>query len=76
VRIPHAQEIFMGKYQIAATALAQQHLRDVLACLDVPVLGQPEAFFQAKERLFDAAGSLGTVSKSTCKAGWTSALPG
>lgn len=30
----------------AATALAQQHLRNVLAYLDMPVLGQPEAFVQ------------------------------
>jgi chromate reductase len=30
----------------------------------VPVLGQPEAFIQAKEGLFDAAGNLGTDSKT------------
>ncbi|KAB2892446.1 MAG: NAD(P)H-dependent oxidoreductase, partial [Burkholderiaceae bacterium] len=30
------------------TALAQQHLRNVLAYLDVPTLGQPEAFIHAK----------------------------
>ena len=34
------------------TAMAQQHLRNVLAYLDVPVLGQPEVFLQAKEGLF------------------------
>jgi chromate reductase, NAD(P)H dehydrogenase (quinone) len=35
------------------TALAQQHLRNILAYLDVPTLGQPEAFIQAKDGLFD-----------------------
>src|SRR5437899_4378529 len=39
------------------TALAQQHLRNMLAYLDVPVLGQPEAFVQAKEGVFNADGS-------------------
>ncbi len=41
------------------TALAQQHLRNVLAYLDVPTLGQPEAFIQAKEDLFDDKGHIG-----------------
>lgn len=45
------------------TAMAQQHLRNVLAYLDVPVLAQPEAFIQAKEGLFDASGELGPGSK-------------
>jgi len=45
------------------TAVAQQHLRNVLAYLDVPTLGQPEAFIQAKEGLFDTSGSIGTASK-------------
>jgi chromate reductase len=31
------------------SALAQQHLRNVLAYLDVPVLGQPEVFVQFKD---------------------------
>ncbi|MBC7704421.1 MAG: NAD(P)H-dependent oxidoreductase [Rhodoferax sp.] len=45
------------------TALSQQHLRNVLAYLDVPTLGQPEAFIQAKDGLFDAAGNIGDDSK-------------
>ena len=45
------------------TAVAQQHLRNVLAYLDMPTLGQPEAFIQAKEGLFDAAGNVGGDSK-------------
>jgi len=45
------------------TALAQQHLRNVLAYLDVPTLGQPEAFIHVKNGLFDEAGNLGADSK-------------
>lgn len=41
------------------TALAQQHLRNVLAYLDVPTLGQPEVFIQNKDGLFDADGKIG-----------------
>jgi chromate reductase len=51
------------------TAVAQQHLRNVLAYLDVPTLGQPEAFIQAKEGLFDAAGNIGADSKTFFQ-GW------
>lgn len=45
------------------TALAQQHLRNILAYLDVPTLGQPEMFLQAKEDFFDANGDIGASSK-------------
>ena len=51
------------------TAMAQQHLRNVLAYLDVPTLGQPEAFIHAKEGLFDEAGNLGADSRKFLQ-GW------
>ena len=51
------------------TSLAQQHLRNILAYLDVPTLGQPEAFIQAKEGLFDAQGALGE-SQRVFLQGW------
>src|SRR5690606_27555947 len=35
------------------TALAQQHLRNTLAYLDMPTLGQPEVFMQMKHGLLD-----------------------
>ena len=44
------------------TALAQQHLRNVLAYLDVPTLGQPEVFMQHREGTFDAEGHIGHES--------------
>lgn len=46
------------------TAMAQQHLRNVLAYLDVPTLGQPEVFIHAKDGLFDEAGDLAAGSKA------------
>ncbi len=51
------------------TALAQQHLRNVLAYLDMPTLGQPEAFIQAKDGLFDDAGNIGEGSRKFLQ-GW------
>jgi chromate reductase, NAD(P)H dehydrogenase (quinone) len=44
------------------TSMAQQHLRNILAYLDVPTLGQPEAFIQATDSLFDASGNIGADS--------------
>ena len=74
---PYGQSAWAGKpagvlgVSVGAigTALAQQHLRNVLAYLDVPTLGQPEAFIQAKEDLFDAAGNIGPESKKFLQ-GW------
>jgi chromate reductase len=68
---PYGQSAWAGKpagvlgVSIGAigTAVAQQHLRNVLAYLDMPVLGQPECFIQAKEGLFDAAGNIGPDSR-------------
>lgn len=54
------------------TALAQQHLRNVLGYLDVPTLGQPEGFIHAKEGLFDADGNVGEGSKKFLQA-WVDA---
>lgn len=45
------------------TAVAQQHLRNILAYLDAPTLGQPEAFLQFKDALFDPKGEIGMGSK-------------
>ena len=69
---PYGQNAWAGKPAGAlgvsvgesGTALAQQHLRNVLAYLDVPTLGQPEAFIQAKGGLFDEAGNIGAASET------------
>lgn len=46
------------------TAMAQQHLRNVLAYLDAPAMAQPEAFIHAKDGFFDADGSIGEGSRA------------
>lgn len=40
------------------SALAQQHLRNVLVFLDVPTLQQPEAFIQFKDGMIDDDGNI------------------
>ena len=68
---PYGQSVWAGKpagvigVSVGAigTALAQQHLRNILAYLDMPTLGQPEAFIQMKEGLFDESGNIGASSK-------------
>ena len=54
------------------TALAQQHLRNILAYLNVPTLGQPEGFIHHKEGLYDAAGQLNEGSRKFLQ-GWVDA---
>lgn len=43
------------------TAVAQQHLRNSLAYLDVPTLGQPEVFIHATKGFFDDDGNIGSA---------------
>lgn len=67
---PYGQSVWAGKpagllgmsVGVIGTALAQQHLRNVLACLDVPTMGAPETFLQFKEGFFDADGGFGVGS--------------
>ena len=74
---PYGQSAWAGKpagvigasVGAIGTAMAQQHLRNVLAYLDVPTLGQPEAFIQAKDGLFDEAGNIGADSQKFLQ-GW------
>src|SRR5665213_4143359 len=62
---PYGQSAWNGKpagllgasVGAVGTAVAQQDLRGVLAYLDMPTLGQPEAFLHAKEGVFDAQGN-------------------
>lgn len=54
------------------TALSQQHLRNILAYLNAPTLGQPEAFIHNKEGLYDADGNLSEGSKKFLQA-WVDA---
>ena len=69
---PYGQNVWAGKpagvlgasVGVIGTATAQQHLRNVLAYLDVPTLGQPEAFIHVKDGLFDEDGNIGPDSKN------------
>ncbi len=73
---PYGQSAWAGKpagvmgcsVGAIGTAMAQQHLRNVLAYLDVPTLGQPEAFIHGKEGLFDAGGNLNDGSSKFLQA--------
>jgi len=68
---PYGQSVWAGKpagvlgasIGASGTSMAQQHLRNVLAYLDVPTLGQPEAFIQVKDGLFDEVGNISADSK-------------
>ena len=74
---PYGQSAWAGKpagvigasVGAIGTALSQQHLRNVLAYLDMPTLGQPEAFIHAKDGLFDADGNVGEASREFLQ-GW------
>ncbi|HET6905993.1 MAG TPA: NADPH-dependent FMN reductase [Rhodanobacteraceae bacterium] len=63
---PYGHSAFAGKpgavigtsMSSAGTALAQQHLRNICAYLDMPMLQQPESFIQYKEGLFAADGTV------------------
>ena len=69
---PHGQSAWTGKPAgilgvstgVIGTALAQQHLRNILSALNVPTLAQPDAFIQAKDGLFDPDGNIGKDSKT------------
>ena len=73
---PYGQSAWSGKpagvlgvsVGTIGTALAQQHLRNILAYLDCPTLAQPEAFVQAKDDLFDANGDIGIASDAFFRA--------
>ncbi|WP_334182936.1 NADPH-dependent FMN reductase [Novosphingobium sp.] len=57
------------------SAMAQQHLRNVLAYLDMPTLGAPEAFIQWKDGLITPDGTVGEQSASFV-GGWLEAFLG
>ena len=68
---PYGQSVWGGKpagvlgisVGVIGTALAQQHLRNVLAFLDVPTMGQPEVFLQARDDLFEPGGTIAAGSR-------------
>ncbi len=77
---PYGQSAWQGKpagvigasVGAIGTAVAQQHLRNMLAYLDVPTLGQPEAFIHVKDGFFNDDGSIGKDSREFLQ-GWMDA---
>ncbi|MGV8960312.1 MAG: NADPH-dependent FMN reductase [Stenotrophomonas sp.] len=81
---PYGDSAFAGKPAAVigassgaiGTALAQQHLRNILAYLDMRVLGQPEAFIHFKQGLVDADGSITSEGTRTFLQGYVDAFIG
>jgi len=75
---PYGQNAWAGKpagvigasIGAAGTALAQQHLRNMLAYLDVPALGQPEVFITVREGFFDESGNIASEDTRRFLQGW------
>jgi chromate reductase len=75
---PYGQNAWAGKpagiigASIGAigTAVAQLHLRTILAYLDMPTLGQPEAYIQVKDGFFDDAGNIANPDTRKFVHGW------
>jgi chromate reductase len=68
---PYGQNAWAGKpagvigvsIGSGGSAMAQQHLRNILAYLDMPTLNQPEAFVHMRDGMFDDQGNIGAASK-------------
>ena len=63
---PYGQSVWEGKpagvmgasVGAPGTSMAQQHLRNMLAYLDMPTLGQPEVFIHVTDGFFDQSGNI------------------
>jgi len=75
---PHGRNSWAGKpagivgasLGTIGTALAQQHLRTILAYLDVPTMGQPEAYLQIRDGFLDDAGAIANENTRKFLRGW------
>ena len=75
---PYGQSAWAGKpagiigasIGTISTAVAQLHLRTILAYLDMPTLGQPEAYLQIKDGFFDDAGNISSPDTRKFLHGW------
>ena len=78
---PYGKNVWSGKpagvlgASIGAigTALAQQHLRNILAYLDAPTLGQPEVFLKVDDAFFKDDGSIASEGSQKFLQGWMDA---
>jgi chromate reductase len=75
---PYGQSAWAGKpagvvgCSIGAigTAVAQLHLRTILAYLDMPTLGQPEVYLTVKDGVFDESGNITNAETKKFVHGW------
>jgi|SRR3954462_11269867 chromate reductase len=75
---PYGQSAWAGKpagivgasIGAVGSAVAQLHLRTILAYLDMPTLGQPEAYIQVKDGFFDEAGNIANPETRKFLHGW------
>ena len=75
---PYGQNAWAGKpagiigasVGALGTGVAQVHLRTILAYLDMPTLGQPEAYLQVKDGFFDEAGNIANSDTRKFLHGW------
>jgi chromate reductase, NAD(P)H dehydrogenase (quinone) len=75
---PYGQSVWAGKpagvvgasVGAPGASMAQQHLRNILAYLDMPALGQPEVFIHVKDGLFDEGGKLANAESKAFLQGW------
>ena len=75
---PYGQSAWAGKpagiigASIGAigTAVAQSHLRTILAYLDMPTLGQTEAYIHVRDGFFDEAGNIAHPETRKFLHGW------
>ena len=78
---PYGKNVWAGKpagvlgASIGAigTPLAQQHLRNILAYLDAPTLGQPEVFLKVDDAFFAEDGSVASEGSRKFLQGWMDA---
>jgi chromate reductase, NAD(P)H dehydrogenase (quinone) len=75
---PYGQNAWAGKpagiigasIGAVGTAVAQAHLRTVLAFIDMPLLPSPEAYIHVKEGFFDEAGNIANPEARKFLHGW------
>ena|SRR5690349_16179744 len=75
---PYGQSAWAGKpagivgasIGAISSAVAQLHLRTILAYLDMPTLGQPEVYLQIKDGFFDESGNFANAETKKFVHGW------
>jgi chromate reductase len=75
---PYGQSVWAGKpagvmgasVGAPGTSMAQQHLRNMLAYLDMPTLGQPEVFIHVTDGFFGPSGNIAREDSKAFLQSW------